>query len=358
MARQGRPPAQPDPPSTSGSSSSSAGEEEPHPADALVFEKAAGRQRAGGGGGGEGGGEQPALARARAAAAAARGGGRAAAKRARLSSSDEQEEKDEEEESGELTSSASEEEEEEASDGGGAAPRPAPSPRPPPVPPRPPPTGVTIRPLGAPADDPAAPDPQAAARALLRPPRYWDAFSENGGQASGGMDFVAGRRCHRCGGGGHLARDCPAAVAAKAARPCFLCGGRGHERAACPAVRCYRCGQPGHLARDCGVAASAPQAAQAPPAGPPPCTRCGRAPCPDRGRAWAVAECRTPYQAPDGAAALCLVCGVAGHFSCGGGGGQKRQPALAEPVVGPSCYLCGGRGHGGGECVGGGGRWR
>jgi len=41
----------------------------------------------------------------------------------------------------------------------------------------------------------------------------------------------AAKRCFKCGGAGHMARDCPNAEVPK---PCFLCARFGHDRANCP----------------------------------------------------------------------------------------------------------------------------
>ncbi|CAM6096984.1 unnamed protein product [Calypogeia fissa] len=51
--------------------------------------------------------------------------------------------------------------------------------------------------------------------------------------------------CHRCGRGGHLARECSLHV-------CFRCNGRGHMAWECvEGVTCSRCGDRGHLQRNC-----------------------------------------------------------------------------------------------------------
>ncbi len=70
--------------------------------------------------------------------------------------------------------------------------------------------------------------PQVSQRAVGRVPsgrraartRYFDDDFED-----------AAKRCFKCGGAGHMARDCPNAEVPK---PCFLCARFGHDRANCP----------------------------------------------------------------------------------------------------------------------------
>lgn len=45
----------------------------------------------------------------------------------------------------------------------------------------------------------------------------------------------AGRRCFKCGGRGHMARDCTNAAKE---RPCFLCAQLGHDSRDCPSSEC------------------------------------------------------------------------------------------------------------------------
>ena len=62
-------------------------------------------------------------------------------------------------------------------------------------------------------------------------------------------DFeAAATRCYKCGGSGHMARDC---VEEGRQRPCYLCAQFGHGSVVCPARLCFRCSRPGHMAREC-----------------------------------------------------------------------------------------------------------
>ena len=204
-------------------------------------------------------------------------------------------------------------------------------------------------------------------------------------------------RCFRCGGVGHITRECDAPDTR--VRACFLCGGLGHARGECPnggsgrgvaarrggggaglgrrrprprcpphppttPVICFRCNRPGHIARDCTAAAAGWAAA---------CLRCGRDACPDAcagrcareggavGRRSETAlalllhttppahappslrpsPCTQPYQASDLKRAVCLACGQAGHLCC--------APTTA-PLPPVSCFACGEAGHAGDEC--------
>ena len=105
------------------------------------------------------------------------------------------------------------------------------------------PTGVVVVPDGAPR---AGSD---AVRRLLRPARYFNSSNNAGATGKEGENpksdngsgealleaaleaADAGRSCWRCGGGGHIARECPLGPAPK---PCHLCGQLGHARFECP----------------------------------------------------------------------------------------------------------------------------
>ncbi|GAB4823844.1 hypothetical protein N2152v2_010890 [Parachlorella kessleri] len=186
------------------------------------------------------------------------------------------------------------------------------------------PLGVIIVEEGAP------PQQNAEMRRLLRMPRYFDPDYEE-----------AGRRCFKCGGKGHLARDCTNPAAKE--RPCYLCAQLGHEGRDCPNSLCHNCGRPGHMARDCGYGRHK-VASWEQEAGPPVCLRCGREDCPCAGqRDYVRAEggCTSDYYRSDLQHVRCPDCGRRGHLGC------SPAPAQAPKL---SCYNCGEGGHTAEEC--------
>jgi hypothetical protein len=251
------------------------------------------------------------------------------------SSSEDEEVEDEEEED---ESSESSEEEAESSEEGSsesdgdedavAAPPPRAEPALAPAPAAPPP-GVTL------VEDWGARVAGTAVSRLLRGARYFDAPDAEGGGPG------AGPRCFRCGGGGHLARDCGEAPRERA---CFLCASLGHDARECPAALCWKCARPGHVAKECPYT-GARRLERWDGAAPAPCLRCGRAQCPCAGRrdhVRAEGGCAFGYRASDLAKVRCFVCGAAGHLSC----------AAAEgPAPPPSCWNCGGSGHAADACA-------
>ncbi|KAK7252971.1 hypothetical protein RIF29_37304 [Crotalaria pallida] len=66
--------------------------------------------------------------------------------------------------------------------------------------------------------------------------------------------------CFKCGGSGHMARNCnqKANAGGGGSAKCYNCGGLGHMIRDCPKERgngggraCYKCGEIGHMAKDC-----------------------------------------------------------------------------------------------------------
>lgn len=167
--------------------------------------------------------------------------------------------------------------------------------------------------------------------------------------------------CYRCGGAGHMLRDCTQAAGSAAAQPCIRCGRDGCAcRGAGDFMRCVAiqappltcpqglCSMPGHplppaiivppacVARLALLHAAPEPRFQAPLPGP--------VFEPDSNRF--DGHCSGDYHPDDIARSRCFVCGALGHLSC--------QPAPLE-LPRPSCYhVRAGRGAG----AEGGREWR
>mmetsp|Transcript_27442 Transcript_27442/g.58136 ORF Transcript_27442/g.58136 Transcript_27442/m.58136 type:complete len:211 (-) Transcript_27442:87-719(-) len=167
-----------------------------------------------------------------------------------------------------------------------------------------------------------------------RVPRYFDPEAEWERRV---------RRCYRCGGAGHILRDCPYDATQK---PCFLCGQFGHVRAECPNTLCYRCLKPGHTARECREARAVYRI----------CLRCGSRNCANSNEhEFDAKKCSFEYHTKDLALVTCIDCGKKGHLSCNVAGGavndKKRGGSGGGDYQGfITCACCGEDTHHHSEC--------
>jgi cellular nucleic acid-binding protein len=173
-------------------------------------------------------------------------------------------------------------------------------------------------------------------RRLLRQPRYFDPDFEEGGV-----------RCFKCGGRGHMARDCTNAATV---RPCYLCAAFGHDSKDCPSAVCWKCQRAGHQAKACPHTGSAAALASVPKwdarlVQTPTCLQCGKEDCPCAGQLDFVraeeGKCAGAYMKGDLKRVTCLACGLTGHLCC------ALTTATAPKA---SCHNCGESGHLAREC--------
>ena len=134
-------------------------------------------------------------------------------------------------------------------------------------------------------------------------------------------------KCFRCGQVGHYSDSCPNE---RLVKPCAICSKTDHDIRDCPSRNvCFNCGIPGHVVRDCSLPRGQPQRRI--------CTICFFS-------GHSKEQCRYYNNGIDVAAqALCMICGVPGHFMC-------RDMQWYFGLRGVSCYNCGRTGHLGGQC--------
>eukprot|EP00759_Apiculatamorpha_spiralis_P003384 PhF_6_TR11587/c0_g1_i3/m.18750 len=152
--------------------------------------------------------------------------------------------------------------------------------------------------------------------------------------------------CYKCGGTGHIAKDCRSSVTSastnNASKSCFRCGKMGHISKDCTAesrkptsttarnaagVTCFQCGNVGHIAKYCTTTTQSSRS----------CYRCGEV-------GHLAKDCTStsggghPRRTQNNNNIVCHSCGETGHMS-------RECPNVGRP-----CRECNEMGHGAAQC--------
>lgn len=156
-----------------------------------------------------------------------------------------------------------------------------------------------------------------------------DILIDNFGNDSSDM---ASGACYKCGGFGHMARDCSLGGARSG---CFNCGGEGHISRDCPEPRqgggkqCYNCNETGHMSKDRPLKQGGGGGGRA-------CYNCG-------GTDHISRDCTAPRQSGGGGGGrACYNCGGIDHISrdCTAPKNPNARPPRRD-FSNMKCHNCG-----------------